>query len=140
MLEEGPENCDNGIDDDCDEQIDCFDTGCCAAPSCNQRACGGGGLRCCSGRCANTWNEAENCGGCGILCATGRICDRPSNGTGPMAAAACRCALGAGECGARRCVEHGGTNFCDCVDDGDCRGGASVCAMQSGDRHACNIP
>ena len=140
LLEEGPENCGNGFDDDCDGETDCFDTGCCAAPICDQQACGSGGLRCCSGRCANTWNDAQNCGGCGITCAPGRACGRPSNGSGSVEAAACRCALAAGECGARRCVEHGGDNFCNCLDDSECRG-ASVCVLQSGDRHdACNIP
>jgi hypothetical protein len=140
ILEEGPENCGDGIDNDCDGQIDCFDAGCCAAPSCDQQRCGGGGLRCCGGRCANTWNESANCGGCGISCAPGRVCDRPSDGSGPMEAAACRCVIGAGECGGRQCVEHGGSRFCNCADDSECRG-ASVCVLQSGDRHdACNIP
>ncbi len=138
---EGPSNCANGIDDDCDGETDCFDNDCCAAPECNERACAGGGWRCCNGLCVNTWSDPANCGGCNIGCAPGRICDRPWTGTGtPLQAGACRCALGAGECGGRRCEEHNGSTFCNCDADTECRGG-SVCVPQSGDRHSgCNIP
>lgn len=141
VLEEGPENCDNGLDDDCDGETDCFDTGCCAALSCAGLRCGGGGLRCCGGRCTNTWSDRENCGACGLSCAAGRSCDRPSaRAGGSLGAAACRCALSSGECSPRLCEEHDGSRFCNCSSDGECPGGA-ICVIQSGDFHsACTLP
>lgn len=141
IFPEAPENCGNGLDDDCDTRVDCLDDGCCAAPSCNQRACGPGSLRCCDGACVNIYTDRNHCGGCGVVCAPGRACDRPtSREGGVLDAAGCRCMVGAGECyGGLGCEEHGGS-LCNCENSDECPG-ESECVRQGTNFHAaCFIP
>jgi hypothetical protein len=52
----GGEICDNGRDDDCDEDIDCYDNECGADSYCNARRCRADDMRYrwCSGSCVDT--------------------------------------------------------------------------------------
>jgi hypothetical protein len=142
IFDEGPDGCSNGIDDDCDGLIDCLDLACCAAPSCDQRACGANGLVCCAGACVNTWSSEVHCGACSTPCGAGRSCVRVPAGDGTNArGAACRCAVGAGECPPGfSCELHDGVELCNCPGDLRCAG-PSVCEMPGAARHSyCSYP
>ena len=137
VLSEGPDRCTNGIDDDCDGAIDCLDDACCSSPSCDERPCGGGGLRCCAGRCVNTYDDRQHCGACNNSCGAFE-CDRPtSSAGGPVQGALCRCGAAGNRCTVGTCARHGALG-CNCGTD--CPGDA-VCVDQPGDHHSyCFIP
>ena len=127
----------NGIDDDCDGDIDeGFASGPNEALVYNQDpahcgACGldctGDGQECCDGlTCANTDIDELNCGQCGNPCATNEVC---VDGTCECADGdvcsddeACSDELGTCRCGAGPACEDSET-----CDSGDCLCGADVC-------------
>ena len=144
VFAEGPDGCSDGIDNDCNGETDCSQPSCCAAPSCADMICGAGpNLRCCAGRCVDTWSDSEHCGGCGIACVGTRICRRATDDVGGVApGAGCRCATGMNDCPAgQQCNDLDGAIMCDCSDVGSTCPGATMCRRQGAMHHNyCTYP
>jgi hypothetical protein len=78
------ENCTNGMDDDCDGQVDCADSQCGAGTTC------GGGRSCRNGKCLVPCSEGTSCGDNPNKCTNGRISCSGDNPACVDGAAKCR--------------------------------------------------